>query len=544
MGIELRQRHYCSRGGSDFDIGRRRELESGSFWSCADLSSLVLSTESLSPVFSSSVTSYSTDIDISITSITVTPTALDTVNAAVYVNGVQVSSGSASSPINLSEGPNTVNILVRALDGITNTYTVTVNRVALLAPVINGISPITGPASGGTTVTISGTGLSAVSAVKFGSTAAINFTLESDTSMIAISPAGSGTVDVAVYGPGGWSATSISDQFTYVQPQARLEPAITPSGGTFTTSQEVSINNPNSTVTSSVYYNLNMIMPGITSIFYNGPFNITQTTTVTAAVYDSGTGLWSAPATATFTKNTPAPVVTSINPSSGPATGGTTITITGTGLSTVTGVFFGSIPAAGFTLGTDTAMTAVSPPGSGTVDVNVCDPGGYSSLVAGDRFTYISGTPPQLQSATISGSLITLLFNEQLDDTSVPASTDFTISANGSSVNIQYVLISGNSLLLTIETPISDETAISFLSYTRGQHPIRDTEGNDVTNFRIGMSSSNGGSETDQAKPHMLNGTPTGTLVKYHLFIPRDAVTDTNGNPITGDYDLYFYTGQ
>lgn len=84
------------------------------------------------------------------------------------------------------------------------------------APTVTKVDPINGPDTGGTTVAINGTGLSTVSAVKFGSTAANSFTLGNDTSMTAVSPAGTGTVDVTVYSPGGgWSAVNADDQFTY-----------------------------------------------------------------------------------------------------------------------------------------------------------------------------------------------------------------------------------------------------------------------------------------------------------------------------------------
>jgi hypothetical protein len=61
--------------------------------------------------------------------------------------------------------------------------------------------------------------------VKFGANDATTFTVNSDTSITAVSPAGSGTavssagsgtVDVTVTTVGGTSATSSADRFTYV----------------------------------------------------------------------------------------------------------------------------------------------------------------------------------------------------------------------------------------------------------------------------------------------------------------------------------------
>jgi len=82
-------------------------------------------------------------------------------------------------------------------------------------PMVSSISPSSGPAAGSTSVTITGTGFTGATGVSFGSTAASSFTVDSDTQITAISPAGSGTVDVTVTTPNGISATGAADQFTY-----------------------------------------------------------------------------------------------------------------------------------------------------------------------------------------------------------------------------------------------------------------------------------------------------------------------------------------
>ena len=83
-------------------------------------------------------------------------------------------------------------------------------------PTVSGISPALGPTAGGTSVTITGTGLTGATAVAFGSTTAASFKVVSDTEITAVSPAGiSGPVDVEVTTPSGTSAAVAADQFSY-----------------------------------------------------------------------------------------------------------------------------------------------------------------------------------------------------------------------------------------------------------------------------------------------------------------------------------------
>ena len=85
------------------------------------------------------------------------------------------------------------------------------------------------------------------------------------------------------------------------------------------------------------------------------------------------------------------PTVTSISPSSGPAAGGTQVSITGTNFTTAgTTVAFGNTAATGVSCSSTTTCTATSPAGSGTVDVTVTTSSGTSAASAGDKFTYVT----------------------------------------------------------------------------------------------------------------------------------------------------------
>jgi hypothetical protein len=82
------------------------------------------------------------------------------------------------------------------------------------APTVSAVSPIWGPSTGGTSVTITGTGFTGATSVLFGGAPATAFSVVSSTSITATAPAISGTVDVTVSTSSGSSATSPADQFT------------------------------------------------------------------------------------------------------------------------------------------------------------------------------------------------------------------------------------------------------------------------------------------------------------------------------------------
>jgi len=81
------------------------------------------------------------------------------------------------------------------------------------------------------------------------------------------------------------------------------------------------------------------------------------------------------------------PQVTAITPSSGPAAGGGSVTITGTGFTGAVAVNFGA-GTGSFSVGSDTSITANVPRGTGTVDVSVLGPNGPSARTPAARYTY------------------------------------------------------------------------------------------------------------------------------------------------------------
>lgn len=265
-----------------------------------------------------------------------------------------------------------------------NNDLVTATCTAAAGPAVTGISPNTGLAGGGTSVTITGMGFINVSAVSFGPNGA-TLTVNSTTQITATAPAGSGTVDVTVITTEGTSPVSSADQYTYitVPTVTSVSPSVgRTAGGAIVTIGGTNLNGATAVSFGGVTATINA--DSASSITATSPAHSSGTVDVTVTTL-GGTSATSA--ADKFTYFAP-PTVTAVSPTSGVTTGGTTVTITGTNLNGATAVSFGGV-AASVNADAANSITATSPAHSaGIVDVTVMTPGGTSPASAADQFTY------------------------------------------------------------------------------------------------------------------------------------------------------------
>jgi hypothetical protein len=131
---------------------------------------------------------------------------------------------------------------------------------------------------------------------------------------------------------------------------------------------------------------LNVIVENDTTVVATAPphgYAIVDVTVTTAA----GTSATSS--ADRYTYDEPAPAVTGISPAYGPQAGGTSVTVTGVNLASVTAVMFGSVNGMNVIVENDNTITATAPPhAQGTVDVTVTSPTGTSGTSSADRYTY------------------------------------------------------------------------------------------------------------------------------------------------------------
>jgi len=125
-------------------------------------------------------------------------------------------------------------------------------------------------------VVITGTALTGATAVNFGQGNPSTFTINSATTIYATAPAGTGTVDVTVTTPGGTSATTLSDQYTYTVPTAPTVTGLSPSAGF----------NGTSVIVTGTHFT------GTSAVSFGGDpatFTVNSATSITATV-PGGTG--------------------------------------------------------------------------------------------------------------------------------------------------------------------------------------------------------------------------------------------------------------
>ncbi len=154
------------------------------------------------------------------TSVTIQGNNLSSPSQVYFGNTPAVGFGSISSTaisavVPASSGPGAVDVRVFAAGGETPTSAGDVFTYTL-GPIVSGVSPRTGPPSGGTTVTITGAQFNSPLTVRFGGSLAQNVVAHSPTQITATAPPGQGVVDVSVQNAQGTSLPTVLDHFNYV----------------------------------------------------------------------------------------------------------------------------------------------------------------------------------------------------------------------------------------------------------------------------------------------------------------------------------------
>ena len=346
------------------------------------------------------------------------------------------------------------------------------------APTVATVSPTSGFASGNTLITLTGANFLSTVTVTVGGVAATNVTRTSATNVTARTPAGTpGTAPVVLTNSDGQVSSPVN--FTYVA--APVLTSIAPSNGPMQGGTRITLTGtdfvPGARVTiggvpafavavassTSLTATTNSGAPGAQDVVVTNPD--TQSSTLDDA----------------FTLNG-APSLTSISPISGATTGGTVVTLTGSGFRQGAEVLFGATAAASVTMVSDTELTATTAPRAiGVVAVTVRNADGQSAeLARAFRFAEppsVSGLNPssgdvaggnvvrltgagftQASTVTFGGvasPLVTLVSPTELDarvPPHAPGVADVVVSVDGAAVTVTggYTYVRGAPSISTV----------------------------------------------------------------------------------------------
>jgi glucose/arabinose dehydrogenase len=337
---------------------------------------------------------------------------------------------------------------------LTNGYTYT-NP----APTVTSISPTSGPAAGATAVTITGTGFLSGATVTMGGTAATNVVVVSSTSITAKTAAhAAGAVNVVVTNTDTQGGT-LTNGYTYTNPAPTVT-SISPTSGPAAGATAVTITGTNfltgATVTLGGNAATNVVVVSSTSITAKtaahaaGAVNVVVTNTDT----QSGT------LTNGYSYTNPAPTVTSISPTTGPATGGTPVTIGGTGFLSGATVTLGGTAATSVVVVNSTTITATTAAhAAGAVNVVVTNTDTQSGTLT-SGFTYsVSSTVSSISPTSIGAG--TPGFQLTVTGTNF-SNGGSTVEFNGTALSTTFV----NSTTLTAIVPTAEITTAGSATIT------------------------------------------------------------------------------
>ncbi|MCY4506835.1 MAG: SwmB domain-containing protein, partial [Acidobacteria bacterium] len=128
------------------------------------------------------------------------------------------------------------------------------------------------------------------------------------------------------------------------------------------------------------------------------------------------------------------------------------------------------------------------------------------------------GTPPNFVSATVNGTTLTVTFDENLDTSSLPAGTSFSLWAGAgvAGLGTGTASISGMTATVTLDAAV-DAGQFVFLNYVNPTvTPLQDAAGNDVPSFYF-KPVTNNTPAVDKTAPTLLGGTIDASTVRLYF---------------------------
>src|ERR1700681_659502 len=227
-----------------------------------------------------------------------------------------------------------------------------------------------------------------------GSTPGFTYTTTLDANQVAYNPAsGAGTVQPTSSQSPASVISAVAAFFSVSPPTpAPTVTGVGPTGGPITGGTRVTVSGTNLTGATAVAFGSgagsSITVNGAGSLTVTAPAQAVGTVHVSVTTPSGSSPTGPADRFTSFA----APTVTAVSPNTGPSSGGTSVTVTGTNLGGASTVTFGSGAGTNIAVnGGGSSLTVTAPAGAvGKTDVTVTTPGGTSAIGGADKFTYLS----------------------------------------------------------------------------------------------------------------------------------------------------------
>jgi hypothetical protein len=175
---------------------------------------------------------------------------------------------------------------------------------------------------------------------------------------------------------------------------------------------------------------------------------------------------------------------------------------------------------------------------TGTYDDGSCS-GTYNHLTCAGTYDI---TAPTVSSITVDGTVLSIVFNEALNESAVPNNDSFTVTVDGASIGSpSHVAISGSTVTVTVaNVGVGSEVKVSY-SVSVGGNIIEDIAGNDTNAFSNQDATNN---TTDLVAPTITSITSDrgDTIYSVGEIIDIDVAFSENVTS-TGDVTVTLETG-
>jgi hypothetical protein len=401
-----------------------------------------------------------------------------------------------------------------AIDETVNNPGWSIDDVFVNPPEITDVNPRSGPAAGGTSITLTGTNLAGVSSVTVNGIPCTGVTVVNDTTITCVTPPGilGSQSPVVVTSPAGDNTPSQTtfwadaQTFTYVDATSPTVTNVAPPTGPTTAGTAITITGTNfvtgATVTVNGFAATTVNVVNATTITCFTPAG-TKLTPVSVVVTQ---GIRRSAQNALFTYVPTAPAVTSVATSPGATTFSTRVSITGSRFFNVTGVTFNGNAATQIVANVaGTNISCVVPPGAAAAGTPVLVTTAFGTNATNTLWTYAAPTAPTVTARSpihgVAGTTLWLQGTSLFGVTGITiggvAATNIVESGTGRVVSCVVPAGTGTGLSVLVTTALGTNTANAFWTYLTPTAPT-------VTSVTPATGSIAGGTLAPGTQPPLL----------------------------------------